>query len=209
MSKRSEAAPRHVDWGEVRQRLDVVARTLAGDTKAPLEEMREILKARARTLAVPLDREREATEDVVLFELSSETYALDARYVWEVFRLTALSALPGAQPPVLGLAAWRGNLLTILDLRQVLGVPVRDLTDLSSVIVLGEERPAFGILADAVGRIAAVRREDVREPPEGVAARRKYVKGITGDAIIVLAGEILLAEHTPATRRDARPAEGA
>ena len=154
---------------------------------------REVLEERARALARPVAAQAADTTEFVTFSLAGETWAIESRYALEVFRLANLARLPGAEPPVFGITTWRGALLTILDLRLVLGLSAASLDDLGRVIVLGKEAPAFGILADQVHGLVAVRASEMREPPEGVAVQRDYVQGVTGDAMIVLAAEQLLA----------------
>jgi purine-binding chemotaxis protein CheW len=193
------AAP--VDWERIHGRLDAIGRALTGQVEAAPERARQLLEERARILARPAQPASTGDlVDAVLFELAGEMYALDARFVWEVFRLTALAPLPGAAPPLFAVTAWRGMVLSILDLRRALGLPTTALRDLGHVIVLGGERPVFGVLADAIRELVHFRRKDVRDPPEGVALRREYLQGITGDAILVLAGEELLRRHGPAVR---------
>jgi len=153
---------------------------------------REILAERAKALATPLMPPPADTIELVTFQLANETYGIESRYVVEVFPLAQLAAMPGARPPVFGLTGWRGELLPVLDLRPVLGVASTGLNDLSRVIVLGEARAAFGVLADAVREIVTLPLSEVREPPEGVAAARDYLRGVTGQALLVLAAEQLL-----------------
>jgi chemotaxis signal transduction protein len=92
-------------------------------------------------------------------------------------------------------AAWRGDLLTILDLRTTLGIRVRGLTDLSRVVVVGEEAVRFGILADAIHELVEVPVHEIRLPREGVAANREYLRGLTGDALLVLDAARILQLH--------------
>jgi len=157
---------------------------------------REVLEERARVLARPATTPAGDTMEVVTFGLAAETYAVESRYVLEVFRLKELARLPGAEPPVFGITVWRGELLTILDLRPVLGLSAAALSDMGRVIVLGRDGPAFGVLADQVHELFELPRLTVREPPHGVALRRDYLRGVTGEAVIVLAAEKLLALHT-------------
>jgi chemotaxis signal transduction protein len=77
----------------------------------------------------------------------------------------------------------------------VLGLSVASLNDFNRVIVLGEDRPAFGILADAARELVTLPASDVRDPQEGVAAKREYLRGITGDAVLVLEATKLLQLH--------------
>jgi len=196
MAARRKAPGGPVDWGEIRRRMETAGRALAGATDTSPEGVRELLEERARALARPAAPPPAGDMlELLTFALANEVYAVESRYVVAVFKLIDLSPLPGAEPPVFGVTAWRGELLTILDLRAALGLSVTALNDLSRVIVLGEERPAFGILADAARELVAVPAAEVREPPEGVAAQREYLRGVTPDAVLVLEATKLLQLH--------------
>jgi purine-binding chemotaxis protein CheW len=158
-----------------------------------VSDARAVLEERARRLARPPPAPPAGEMlDLITFALANETYAVESRFVFEVFRLVDLSPLPGAEPPVFGVVAWRGELLTILDLRGALGLSVAALNDLSRVIVVGEDRPAFGILADAVRELIRLPATEVRQPPEGAASQREYLRGVTADAVLVLDAKQLL-----------------
>lgn len=183
------------DWAEIRKRVEAAGETLRGGAVPP-EQAREVLEERARRLARPVvERAAGGGMEVVTFSLAREVYAIESRYVIEVFRPTDVSPLPGAQASVFGVTGWRGELLTIRDLRQVLGRSGTVLDDLRQVLVLGDVRPAFGVLANAVHEVANLGPGAVRAPPEGVAVDRRYVKGVTADAVLVLEAEALLRIH--------------
>jgi purine-binding chemotaxis protein CheW len=182
-----------VDWAEIHRRVDAAGRVLAGAVEPEPERAQAVLDERARALA--RSAAPPATEgrlETVTFLLANERYAVESRYVIEVFRLRDLSPLPGAEPPVTGVTAWRGDLLQVLDLRPVLGLPVTALNDLSRVVVLGTARPAFGVLVDAVESIVTIPASRLLAPQDGPAARREYLRGITADAILVLDAERVL-----------------
>ncbi len=158
-----------------------------------MSDARAVLEERARRLARPPAPPAPAdTLEVITFTLANETYAVESRYILEVSRLADLSLLPGAEPPVFGVTAWRGELLTVLDLRPVLGLSAAALNDLSRVIVLGVTRAAFGVLVDTVLELVTLPASEVRAPPEGVAAQRDYLRGVTPEAVLVLDGQRVL-----------------
>jgi purine-binding chemotaxis protein CheW len=192
----SPVAGRATDWADIRQRIEAAGRAVAGSGDWSEERARAVLEDRARALARPVTSPAPADElELITFTLANEVYALESRYVLAVFRLEDVAPLPGAAAPVLGLTAWRGDLLTVLDLRPALGLPATALDDLGRVIAVGEERAAFGVLADAVQELVRIPASEVREPPEGVAARRDYLRGVTHGAMLVLDGDRLLRIH--------------
>jgi purine-binding chemotaxis protein CheW len=201
LARREPRAP--VNWAEIRRRLEAVGRSLAGETAASPERTREVLLERARALARPAVSTPAGDRlELVTFTLANETYALESRSVMAVFRLTDLSPLPGAEPPVSGLTVWRGELLTILDLRPLVGLSVTALNDLSRVVVLGAERPEFGVLADAVLQIVSLPATAVEPLPQGGPAKHDYLRGMTRAAVLVLDGERLLRLFAPDPRED-------
>lgn len=196
MDARQKAPRGPVDWAEIRQRVEATGRAVAGETAASPERVRQVLEERARTLARPaVSPPPGDTLELITFALANEVYGLESSYVWAVFRLADLSPIPGAEPPVFGVTAWRGGLLTILDLRPVLDLSVAALNDLSRVIVVGNQRPAFGILADAARELVRLPASEVRAPPEGLGPRREFLRGIAADAVLVLEAKHLLHLH--------------
>src|SRR5262249_11327106 len=132
---------------------------------------------------------------VVTFALAGERYALGIEHVREVVRFTDYTPVPGAPAFLVGLLNLRGSILAVIDLRKFLGVEERGLTDLARVIVLGQARAEFGILADAVAEVASLRLEELLAPPESVAGiGREYLRGVTREALIVLDGAVLLGD---------------
>lgn len=186
----SASAPRHsAAGGTEHAQVSPEARA-----RPSLEEReRLVLEERARLLArSEAPPAWGAAVEVVTFSLGRERYALETKYLLAVSRLQTLSPIPGAPPPIFGVTPWRGDLLTVMDLHQLLGLPRGGLSDLSRVLVLGAARAAFGILADTVSDLVTLPLSAIRSPPEGVVVRREYLRGITGEALLVLdAAELL------------------
>src|SRR5882757_6299566 len=91
----------------------------------------EILRARARVLARPPERQAEAGAmlDLLEFRLAQECYAVENRYVQEVCPLKELTPLPCTPPFLLGIVNVRGRILPVLDLKKFFDLPEKGLTD--------------------------------------------------------------------------------
>jgi purine-binding chemotaxis protein CheW len=162
-------------------------------------EARHVLEERARKLARPLanDATQAAGIDMLTFSVSRERFAIDSRYVFAVFMLVDLVPLPGATAPVVGVTRWRGDVLTVIDLRGLVGAATNALDDLGRVIVVGASNPEFGILADTLGDIA--RLDTARlYPPTANRPREAHAMllGVTADAIHVVDVVALIARQT-------------
>jgi chemotaxis signal transduction protein len=70
---------------------------------------------------------------------------------------------------------------------------VAALNDLARVVVLGEGRPpAAGILTDVAHELVRLPASEIRAVPDGVAAKREWLRGVTAGAVLVLDASTLL-----------------
>jgi chemotaxis signal transduction protein len=60
-------------------------------------------------------------ERILVFRLEDELHAIRVNDIGGVVSCEGLRALPGAPAGVLGVAEWRGSVLTVLDLSEYLG----------------------------------------------------------------------------------------
>jgi purine-binding chemotaxis protein CheW len=135
-------------------------------------------------------------EEITLvgFSVGGESWGIEARLVWEAYRLEHLVPLPGARPPVAGISPWRGSVLSVLDLRSVLGIGVVPLPELQHVLVLGESQPQFGVVVDALGEVDTFAREALVKPP-GASPRDRWSLGSAPSGALALDGTRLLREY--------------
>jgi purine-binding chemotaxis protein CheW len=194
---RPRASGRHgaIDWADLRHRLEATGRRLAGGAATSAEADAQVLEERARVLARPTASSvpSEALE-VLTFDLGGETYGIESRYVVQVFRPADVAVLPEAEPPLFGVTAWRGDLLSVLDLRPTLGIPTEAADAVRPVVAVAADRAAFGLLVDGVHGLIRLRSTDVRPvSPDAARPGREYLRGITGHAVLVLDAGALLA----------------
>jgi len=156
------------------------------------ESRREVLEARARQLARVPDEPARAGEvlELVGFVLAGERYAIESRFVREVARLSRFTPVPGTPAFVVGITNLRGEILALFDLRHLLGVAAEGVTDLGRIVVLGEHRSEFGLLADAASEILSVPGASLAQTEK--AWGRAYLRGVSPDGVILLSGEALL-----------------
>jgi purine-binding chemotaxis protein CheW len=192
---RRRAQPGGIDWQLARERLARARKAVEESLRLSPEQARSVMEERARALARVPPREPAAAEvlEVVTFTLANERYAIETRHVREVVRFTDFTPVPGAPDFLVGLLNLRGEILAVFDLRKFFGVADTGLTDLSRVIVLGNERPELGVLADAAEEVTILRTDEVFAPPGSVAGiGREYLRGVTKAGRILLDGLALL-----------------
>ena len=186
-----------IDWPSVRERLDKATVATESALRVSPERTCEIMDARARALARVQQAEPDVGEalEVATFALADERYAIETCFVSEVIRLADCTRVPGTPDFLLGVTNLRGEILSVIDLRKFFDLPTRELSDQSRVVVLGGERPEFGVLAESAHEVTTLRREELLEPPGSVTGiGREYLRGVTRDALIVLDGAVLLQD---------------
>jgi purine-binding chemotaxis protein CheW len=184
-----------IDWQDIRRRLDTTAERL--HRGIPPEKEKEILKARAQSLAREIDREETHVErlEVLEFFLASERYGIELSRVRETIPLKQFSPVPCTPSFVLGLINVRGRILSVIDIKKFFDLPEKGLTDLNKVIILHDGGMEFGILADAVNGIREISLAGLQPSlPTLTGIRQEYLKGVTEERMVVLDGAKLLSD---------------
>jgi purine-binding chemotaxis protein CheW len=153
MSGPLDAAP-VFDWQEVARRLEASAAALAAlghDDPAAHERLLRERAAALAAAAVPGAQQPAGVIEVLAFECAGERYAFEAAWVARVLPLLPLTVIPGLPGFFAGIAISEGEVLAVLDLRVLLGLPVTELADPAALIVLRGEDNCFAMLADAIG----------------------------------------------------------
>lgn len=163
---------------------------------------RNVLQERARQLARPLQKvgNRDASlvnaTSVLVARFGDERASIALDHIIEIHRTSALTPVPGAQAPVVGLIAWRGRVLTVLDIAHTRSRPIA-LTDATRIVVIGQRTASFGIIADEVEDVHELNPQDAI-PIENISpARSEFVRGVTADALVVLDAAALIARYAP------------
>jgi len=202
-------------WEDIRNRLHAVHISLEKGFEASCEKKTEILRLRAEELAKPdkgvilvgsslsvgsnlsvgSSLRLEPTLEVLEFMLAHEKYALELPYIREVYPLKELTPVPCTPDFVLGIINFRGQILSIIDLKKFFSLPVRDINEQNSVIVIYSDDMEFGILADAVIGTRSVQISDIQSSlPTLTGTVSEYLKGVTRDRVIILNGEKILSD---------------
>jgi purine-binding chemotaxis protein CheW len=156
-----------------------------------------ILRQRALALARRSEPVVAATLllDVLEIRVAQERYALETRHVREVCPLKDLTPLPCTPPFVLGIVNVRGRILPVFDLRKLLDLPGQGVNDLHRIILIEGNALALGLLADAVVGVRSIPVNSLQPSlPTLSGIHSEYLKGVTGDRLIVLDVDRILAD---------------
>jgi purine-binding chemotaxis protein CheW len=171
---------------------------MTDDTRMPATpDAKRILRARAQALARQPERAAtaEASLELLEFRLAGESYALDTRYVREVYPLKNLTPLPCTPGFVLGIVSVRGRILPVLDLRKFFDLPEQGLTDLNRIVLVQGNDLELGLLADVIVGARTIPVHSLQPSlPTLTGIRSDYLKGVTAERLVVLDLDRILAD---------------
>ncbi|CAG1014643.1 Chemotaxis protein CheW [Burkholderiaceae bacterium] len=159
------------------------------------EKRRELLEARARSMAVRPRQIGEASPhlSVIEFVIAERHFAMDSTFVREVRPLDDLTPLPCTPGFVSGIINAHGRILAVIDLKTFFGLPESGLNDLNKVIIMQSGDLAVGLLADRIVGADRLPLADLRAPSPRLAAdHADCVRGETSAGLIVLDAERLI-----------------
>ncbi|HZY62065.1 MAG TPA: chemotaxis protein CheW [Edaphobacter sp.] len=103
------------------------------------------------------------------------SFGIDTRKIREVLGKKSLQRVPMAPPYIGGVVPYRGEVLTTVNLRALLGMAPHQ--DASCVLVLEENENAerFGLIVDEVGGVIAVNQKQLEDNPSTLDARGRWL----------------------------------
>ena len=109
----------------------------------------------------------------MMFRLADETYGLQILKVRELVGLLDITRVPGTAPSLRGVVNLRGKVISVIDLRTMLGMGQTVATPQSVIIVLEHGRGSgerslspLGLLVDEVLEVSAFAESSIEPPPE-------------------------------------------
>jgi purine-binding chemotaxis protein CheW len=123
-----------------------------------------------------MDEMQDESDVVSLCSLfaGSESFGIDTRKIREVLGKRDLQRVPMAPVYIAGVVPYRGEVLTTVNFRALLGMDDNCAT--SCVLVLEDEAgESFGLMVDEVGGVVMVNKKKLEENPCTLEARGKWL----------------------------------
>jgi purine-binding chemotaxis protein CheW len=131
-------------------------------------------------------------ESCVSFKIGQEIFAVSVRYIQEILEVGKITAIPHAPVFMKGVMNLRGAVLPVVDSRIKFGLPVTEVTEETSILVLdltvGEKTLRIGAMVDAVNEVFEVNTGDIIPLPSiGARYNSDFIRGTVkaGDDFIL------------------------
>lgn len=121
----------------------------------------------------------QSEEQVVVFEIAGESYAVDIARVQEIIRPPAITAVPRAPEYVEGVVNLRGRVIPVINLRNRFGLPDADRDRSSRIVVLEISGQTIGVAVDAVSEVLRLPQDVIEAPGATLTGpRTAHLRGI-------------------------------
>jgi len=122
----------------------------------------------------------------VVFRINKQHYALLLEYVIRAVRMVAVTPIPDAPNSVLGIFNMAGQMLPVINLRQLLGQTDKppELEDLLLVIQIKGQ--TIGVVVDEVLNILELASTQIQSPPVSVSQSRLLAAAVQQDEMLIL-----------------------
>jgi len=105
--------------------------------------------------------------------LGTSTFGVPITHILEIVGAARPQPVPLAPVFVGGLVHYRGDVLTTVSLRQLLGLPPKE--GRQDLLVLESSGGCFGLLVDSVGEVLTVSSDDYEPNPSILDERRRWL----------------------------------
>lgn len=115
---------------------------------------------------------------VAVVRLGGEYYGIDTAPVLEFTDVRNITPVPCTGAHIIGNMSLRGNILTVVDVRNLLNIPVSPGVELGKAVVTSIEGQMAGVGVEEIFDVMYIRETDITAAPAASESVEKYVRGV-------------------------------
>ena len=117
-----------------------------------------------------------ALNSLLIFTIETRHFALNVFTVERVIRAVEVTPLVEAQKKVLGLINYGGQIIPVIDTRELFGLPAREMDPMDQLIIVNTSSRTLALWVDAVSDITDPQGQDIVQGGS-ILPNMDYVKG--------------------------------
>ncbi|MDR3539468.1 MAG: chemotaxis protein CheW [Desulfosporosinus sp.] len=137
------------------------------------------------------------TKSCLLFCLEEGRYALDLTAVERIVRAVEVTLVPNAPDFVRGLINVAGDIVLVIDMRQRLGLPIRDIELSDRLILTNVAGRLRALLVDGVEGVVELPTNSVTSVKSAVTDTTPTAAIINGSIVLIQTIEAFVSESPP------------
>lgn len=115
----------------------------------------------------------------VIFKLNKEYYGISINNVLSIEKMQGSTRIPNGPSYVKGVINLRGEVITLIDLRQKLNMDSKEIDNNSRIIVVSYEEIMAGLIVDSSSEVIEIDKENIDNPPSSYENEKlEYIYGI-------------------------------
>jgi purine-binding chemotaxis protein CheW len=135
---------------------------------------------------------QQLTQQLVVFALGDEEYALPIQQVQEIIRYSEPRAVSSAEPWIKGVISLRGKIIPVFDLGLRLGVHAEPGED-QKIVIVETATGTAGVIVDEVEEVLTVDADQLDEVPGAGSDAIDAIAKIDDRLVVLLTPDRLLA----------------
>jgi purine-binding chemotaxis protein CheW len=136
--------------------------------------------------------QQQMTQQLVVFALGEEEYALPIQQVQEIIRYSEPRAVASADPWIRGVISLRGKIIPVFDLGLRLGVHAEP-GDNQKIVIVETDAGTAGVVVDEVEEVLTVEASQLDEVPGAGSDAIDAIAKIEDRLVVLLTPDRLLA----------------
>ncbi|MEA3286985.1 MAG: chemotaxis protein CheW [Candidatus Marinimicrobia bacterium] len=118
--------------------------------------------------------QNDTAKELTIFQVADISCGLDIADVQEINKHVDITKAFGAPDYVRGIINLRGEIVTVIDLRQKFGIKQKELNEKMRVVIVESQGENMGLLVDRIDDIVVADPKLIEPPPSNVS-------GVTGE----------------------------
>jgi purine-binding chemotaxis protein CheW len=117
---------------------------------------------------------------LVVFRLGTEEFGVDISQVREIIRVGDITRIPGSPRYVDGVINLRGQVTTVVNLRNRLGLDGKAMDGNARIMILEVDKNIVGVIVDSVTEVKNLTRLQIETLPDALSSTvsSKYIQGV-------------------------------
>lgn len=121
----------------------------------------------------------EQEDKYLTFTIGQEEYGLEIKYITEIVVIQEITMVPDMPQYMKGVINLRGNVISVMDMRNRFHLEDREYDDRTCIIVVDLDKLQIGLIVDSVKEVSDIPATQVDPPPAThYGLKSGYVKGM-------------------------------
>ncbi|MRJ01884.1 MAG: purine-binding chemotaxis protein CheW [Epsilonproteobacteria bacterium] len=127
----------------------------------------------------PLEDQFKEEQRVIAFLLNEELIGIDIKNVTKISKRLDITPVPKTPEHILGVMNLRGNIVPVVNLKKMLGLPKADQSDQEFILIIDSVIGNIGLLIDQVVGAITIEEEEIQPAPiNSIGIDSRFITGV-------------------------------